>query len=283
MRGRRASRRATTSSPRPRRRAGTPRPRGSTRPVNTPRSPKRAAHECSPRARSSRGRTASRRGRSPRPRAEPPAERPRLPRQRARHGDPGADRREAEARAQPQVAQPREALEVRVDHEHRDGDRPQPAHDRVELQDRDQEHDKRHRHKSQHLRTSERATRQLAHRRTRVPRIDLGVDEPVQGHRERSRSDHGDGDPNHVREAGPGVDREERPDVCEREREHGVLDANKRRQAARERNGGHCGASCHVCRCGVAVSPAASSSPWRERGWDDLEAVTAAVRSIRGG
>ena len=67
------------------------------------------------------------------------AEHPRLPRSLAGDGEPGADRSEPEARAEPEVAEPRESLEVRVDEEHRDRDRPEPAYDRVELEDRHQE------------------------------------------------------------------------------------------------------------------------------------------------
>jgi len=36
------------------------------------------------------------------------------------------------------VREPRDALEVGVDHEGGDGNRPQPAHDRVELVDREE-------------------------------------------------------------------------------------------------------------------------------------------------
>ena len=52
------------------------------------------------------------------------AERPGLPRKLARDRDPRTDGREAEARPEPEVAEPREALEVRIGHEHDDRDRP---------------------------------------------------------------------------------------------------------------------------------------------------------------
>ena len=45
----------------------------------------------------------------------------------------------ARARAEPDVAEPGEPLEVRVDEEHRHRDRPEPADDRIELADGDQE------------------------------------------------------------------------------------------------------------------------------------------------
>ena len=72
------------------------------------------------------------------PEADRAAERPRLPRELTRDRDPGADRREAEAGAEPEVAEPRDALQVRVDDEHHDRDRPQPADDRLELEHRDE-------------------------------------------------------------------------------------------------------------------------------------------------
>ena len=66
-------------------------------------------------------------------------EHPRLPRSTTGDGEPGADRREPEAGAEPEVAEPRVPLEVRVDDEHRHRNRPQPADDRVELKDGDEE------------------------------------------------------------------------------------------------------------------------------------------------
>ena len=77
------------------------------------------------------------------PRADGAAERPRLPRQLALDRRPGADRREPVDRAEPQVAEPREPLQVRVDDERRDGDRREPAHERVELPDGDEVDDQR--------------------------------------------------------------------------------------------------------------------------------------------
>ena len=87
-----------------------------------------------------RGRRASRRGRSRRPRARP---RRRAPTPAtgsspvtATHAPTGASPSE---RAEPEVAEPRDALQVRVDDEEHDRDRPEPAHERVELEDGDEE------------------------------------------------------------------------------------------------------------------------------------------------
>ena len=52
------------------------------------------------------------------------AEHPGLPRQLSGDRDPRTDGREAVDRAEPQVSEPREPLQVRVDHERGDRDRP---------------------------------------------------------------------------------------------------------------------------------------------------------------
>ena len=79
------------------------------------------------------------------------AERPRLPGKLAGERDPGADGREAVDRAQPEVREPREALQVRVDDEAGDGDRPEPADERVELPHGDEEDRERDRAERPHL------------------------------------------------------------------------------------------------------------------------------------
>src|SRR5919197_1952237 len=66
------------------------------------------------------------------------AERPRLPRQATGDRDPGAHRREAVDSAEPEMAEPGEALEVGVDDEADERDRPKPAHDRLEREAREQ-------------------------------------------------------------------------------------------------------------------------------------------------
>ena len=99
-------------------------------PQNAPRTPKRVANECSPRDGRRRRRTANRRGRSRRSKRDRAAELPRLERKLSRDRDPRADRRETVDGAEPEVAEPREPLQVRVDDEADDRDRPQPAHER---------------------------------------------------------------------------------------------------------------------------------------------------------
>src|SRR5712691_991468 len=90
------------------------------------------------------------------------AEQPRLPRQVVRDRDPGADGGEAVDRAEPEVAEPREALEVRVDDEARDRNRPEPVRERRELEHRDEEERKRRNAEERDLDDAELAARQLA-------------------------------------------------------------------------------------------------------------------------
>ena len=120
---------------------------------------------------------------------------PGLERQLPRDRDPRAHRREPVDGAQPEMAEPRHALEVRVDDEARNRDRPEPAHDLVQLEDRNEKHDERREAEQPDLRARQQARRQLARRGARVARVELRVDEPVEAHRERSRADHRNGDP----------------------------------------------------------------------------------------
>src|SRR5581483_1070314 len=66
------------------------------------------------------------------------AERPRGPAQIASDRGPRSDRREPVDGSEPEMAEPRVPLEVRVDDERGDRDRPEPADERVELPDRDE-------------------------------------------------------------------------------------------------------------------------------------------------
>jgi hypothetical protein len=66
------------------------------------------------------------------------AERPGLPRQLSREGSPRTDRREPERGAEPQVAEPGDTLQIRLDDEERHRNGPEPAHERVELEDGDE-------------------------------------------------------------------------------------------------------------------------------------------------
>ena len=80
--------------------------------------------------------------------------------------------------------------------------------------------------------------RQLAAGGARVARVEPRVDQPVQRHRQRPRADHRDRDPDEVVPARPRVHGEERADVRERQREHGVLDLHEPREARRQRREG---------------------------------------------
>ena len=73
--------------------------------------------------------------------------------------------------------------------------------------------------------------------------VDLRVHESVEPHCERSRADHGEGDPRHRGEPRPPVDREQCADVRDGEREDRVLETNEPREADRQRrrNGVHAG------------------------------------------
>ena len=73
---------------------------------------------------------------------------------------------------------------------------------------------------------------QLAVGRPRVPRVDPGVDEAVQRHRERTGSRHRDRDPEQVVRRRDAPHRKERADIGERKREDRVLDLD---QAGEER------------------------------------------------
>src|SRR6185312_531540 len=102
------------------------------------------------------------------PEADGAAERPGLPRQLARDRDPRPDGREPEACAQPEMAEPRDPLEVWVRDEQRDRDRAEPADDRLELQHRDQVDRERDAAEPEHLRAGQDARRKLA---TGGPRV----------------------------------------------------------------------------------------------------------------
>src|SRR3989337_1426147 len=116
------------------------------------------------------------------PQKHGPADGPRLPGSRPGDSEPGTDRREGETGAEPEVAEPREALQVRIDDEHHNGDGPQPAHDRVELEHGDEEHRERRAAEGEYLHARESSARELARRRAWIARIELGVDESIECH-----------------------------------------------------------------------------------------------------
>ncbi len=185
------------------------------------------------------------------------AERPRFPRQPTRDRHPRADRREAVDDPEPDVAQPCEALQVGIDDEAGDRDRPEPAHDRIELEDGDEEDGEGGPAERGNLGGPQSTARKLTRGGAGIPRIHLGIDEPVQRHRERPCADHRDGHPDDVPEPGPAVRSEEDADVRERQREDRVLDLHERGEPPRQ----GVDRRAHVCRCGVAVSPASSARP----------------------
>ena len=174
------------------------------------------------------------------------------------------------------MAEPRDALQVRVDDEERDRDRPEPAHDRVELEDGDEEDGERRRAEHEHLPARERPGGELAARRARIARVDLRVDQPVQTHRERARTDHRHRHPEPVRRRGRLAEREQHPDVREGKREDRVLELHERREAARERDGRR----RHVCLCAVSAS-ASRPSACAERRLQHGIPVPAAARRAR--
>ena len=178
------------------------------------------------------------------------AEGPRLPRQLARDRHPGADRRQAVDRAQPEVAEPGRPLQVRVDHEGRDRDRPEPAHDGVELPDGDQEDHERQDAERDHLPGPQAPARELPCRGPWVPRVDAGVHQPVQRHGQRAGAHHRDRDPDEIVGARDGVHCEEGADVRERQREDRVLDLDERGETCGE-GGQRLG---HVCLWAVCSS-----------------------------
>src|SRR5436853_1812568 len=96
------------------------------------------------------------------------------------------------------MTEPGEALEVRVDDEAGDRYRPEPVRLRGELPDRDEKERERGKAEEPDLERRQLPARQLAGSGAWVARVDAGVDEPVQRHRERARADHRQRDPDEV-------------------------------------------------------------------------------------
>ena len=136
------------------------------------------------------------------------------------------------------MAEPREPLQVRVDDEQHDRHRPEPAHDRVELEDGDEEDGERER----------------AERRAPAPRESGPAGssrEAVRGLRASSSASISRLSPiasvraptiatviqSQSRAGRDLADGEQHPDVRERQREDRVLELHQRREAARERDG----------------------------------------------
>ncbi len=164
------------------------------------------------------------------------AEHPRLPRELAGDRNPAPDRREPVHDPEPDVAEPGPALQVRIDDEAGDGNRPEPARDRRELPHGEEKDRERHRAEQRHLDDRQLAARNLPAGGARIARVEPRVDQPVQRHRQRPRADHRDGDPDEVVPARPRIDGEERADVRKGQREDGVLDLHEPREARRQRS-----------------------------------------------
>ena len=150
---RRRAARAPTATSRPPSRTCSARARGRRR-ARRSASPTSAA----PARGRSRRRRASRRGRSRRPRP-PPRRRASTPARAGRRGSPPRRRSGASPSTAPSHRwhEPRDPLQVRVDDEADDRDRPEPAHDRVELPDGDEEDRERRGAEGDDLATASRA------------------------------------------------------------------------------------------------------------------------------
>ena len=219
--------------------------------MREPRREERAAHAEARRRRvqplragRSRRRRARRRVEAGDPERHGGAEHPRLPRQVAGDRDPGADRREAVDGAEPEVAEPREALQVRVDDEADDRDRPQPAHDRVELPDGDEEE----RERGERRRRPPAATESWPLGSSRPAVRGLRASIPASIRRLSAiASDRAPTIASVIQRRscalGDAVDREERADVGERQREDRVLDLDE----PREPRGSGAGAAWPSC------------------------------------
>src|SRR3954447_19494552 len=125
------------------------------------------------------------------------------------------------------MAEPGPPLEVRIDDEADERNRPEPATDVRELEARHEIERERERTEDDHLRSRQRTRGELTYRRSRVPRVDLGVDQSVQAHRERAGADHRDSDPDERVRAQYVLDGQERADVRKRQREDRVLDLDQ--------------------------------------------------------
>ncbi len=162
----------------------------------------------------------------------------RRPGERLAKREPGSKRGQANRCSQPKVAEPGNAFQVRIDEEGDDRDRAEVAHDRRELEDREEIERQCEQAEGGDLRRSESAARELSTRGTRIARINLPVDKAVNRHRQRTGRGHGDRDPEQIRPARKhslAAARKDRAGVREGKSEDGVLKLDKRGVAAVER------------------------------------------------
>ena len=187
---------------------------------------------------------------------------------------------EPETGAEPDVAEPRDALQVRVTTNSTTGIGHNQRTTGSSWKTASRKTASADPHNSEDLRPRERAGGELAIRRARVPRVDLGVDETVQGHRERPRADHRDRDPDHVARPGQASTAGTRPRRRTATRTRCARSGRATRAAAAAGSLRRRRSRLAMRGCGLAR---ASSSPCRERGPDDLEPVAAAAGRPREG
>ena len=101
--------------------------------------------------------------------------------------------------------------------------------ERRELEDGDEEERERGHTEDSDLRDGQLSARELPARGARIPRVDAGVDQPVQRHRERAGADHRERDPDQVVSGRGTINGEEGADICKRQREDRVLDLHEPR------------------------------------------------------
>ena len=126
------------------------------------------------------------------------------------------------------MAEPREPLEVRVDHERRRRGSARASARRVELPDRDEEDDERGGAERRHGADRERARRQLARRGARIRRVDPASISRLSAIASERAPTIATVIQSRSWPDGNAVDGEERADVGEREREDRVLDLDRR-------------------------------------------------------
>ena len=197
------------------------------------------------------------------------AEQERLPVDGAGHRDPAADRREPVDRPQERMAEPGEPLEIRVDDEAGNRDRPEDVRHRRELPHGDEEHGERRGGERPDLDRREQPGRELAAGGARVSGVDPRVDQPVERHRQAARADHRHGDPREELRGGHLAGGEDRAGVGVGQGEDGVLELDERDEPAGVDGGrGQCavGRSSRSRRPWSSAGATASKSSAHARG-----------------
>ena len=115
------------------------------------------------------------------------------------HGHPSARRSQTETEAEPEVAQPREALHVWIDDEGQDR---QPGHHQrhpVQQAGTDEEHCEEDGRQDPRCLHAHAARGQVTVLRSWVGGVDVTVNDAVQGHRKATRTNRGEEDPHEVK------------------------------------------------------------------------------------